>query len=74
MKESHEEITQGKKSHKRFCVQGFGGPHFIRILKNTVRNAMFFKVWEIHTEGMRCLYTHKLPCRHLINEKYILLD
>jgi hypothetical protein len=39
-------------------VKGFDGPHFIRMLKNIVRHVMFFKGWESHPEGMRCLYTH----------------
>jgi hypothetical protein len=58
-----------KQPHIRFCEQGSGGPHFIRMLKNIVRNVLFVKGWEIHPEGMRCLHIYRLHCRHLINGK-----
>jgi hypothetical protein len=57
--EAHEGIAgghyTGKETAQKFCVQGFGGPHFIKMLKSIVSHAMYVKGWEIHPGGMKCL-------------------
>jgi len=46
---SHEGIVGGhyvgKETRKKIFLQGFGGPHYIRMLKNIFIHAMFFKGW-----------------------------
>jgi hypothetical protein len=46
---------QGKRLRKRFCAQGFGGPHFTKILRNIANHAMYVKEWESHPGGMKFL-------------------
>jgi hypothetical protein len=41
MKELQEDTMQGKKQRRRFLELAFGGLRYTRILRNTIRPAMY---------------------------------
>jgi hypothetical protein len=66
LSESHEGIGghyASKETTTIFCVQGSGGPHFTRMLKNISMHVMFFKGLESHPEGMIFPCIHRLHCK-----------
>jgi hypothetical protein len=43
MKASQEDIMQGKKQRRRFSELAFGGPLYIRMIRNTTEPVMYVK-------------------------------
>jgi hypothetical protein len=53
MKASQEDITQGKKLHRRFCEMAFGGLPYTRMLKIMLEPMMYARELGNHPEGMK---------------------
>jgi hypothetical protein len=58
MKASQEEITQGKKLHRRFLELAFGGLPYTETLKTIPEPATYAKELGNHLEEMKFHYPH----------------
>jgi hypothetical protein len=58
MKESQEEITQGKKLRKRFLELVFGGLPYKEMPRTITAPTMYAKELENHLEEMKFHYHH----------------
>jgi hypothetical protein len=53
MKASQEDITQGKKLHKRLCDLAFGGLHYTEMLRIMLEVVMYARELGNHLDEMK---------------------